>query len=681
MRYYTAIPYLDYWITTARLPAYRAFDIRVYWQQHNEHRIFFPQIVYAADYMLLHGRTLLPLAVSFLSYFGSWIILSWAFWSDKEMSLFLKCSATLLSGIVMGWQGSVAVLARPFELQWTLTQISSLFSLVFLSALKTTGKTVFLTLIVAAAVVASYSSANGLMIWFVLVGAAFVSSLQIRHVIAFICAAIVFISIFFVSYQSIGNFSVRNLILHPIYLLGFTASYLSLPFGLVDSVRVNLCLGMASLSLFAVLAALGVRAGLVSSRTGIVLYGSYLFAVLTCALIATGRMQASDPYFSGARADRYLAEPLVAWSALLLLSAWIFDRIDRRGVAGHAAAVSFLVFLLCGFSQFEFWLRDQDNTFSRYQLGELAAEMNVFDPSVMLNLFPWNPGHVELNSNILREGRLSVFYKGYSNWLGHPVRAFGMPVCSFVHGEIKYTYPVLGGVEVSGWVEDSHEPGDKGWMLLASENGQIVGFGRRLPAGYPEELDNGETPASLGWVGFINLKYPAEEITCYLITKRGLLPFRRSVPLPKLKVAARNDAGRALEDFRWQIDSGWAAGVPPEILPYGAAPATSIYNSWSGSDAHVGRIASSIFSAPNDACLILPILQGFHSGGLSAELTDADSNEVLTSIPLQDAAKQWIFWRISFAPSAKRLRVTAEDNGRDWGEWIAVGAPSSCLPR
>jgi hypothetical protein len=681
VRYYTAVPYLDYWITTARLPAYRAFDIRVYWQQDNEHRIFFPQIVYAADYMLLHGRRLIPLVVSFLSYFGTWVILNWAFWSSRDTPRFLRYSGMLLSGIVMGWPGSVVILASPIELQRTLTQISSTFSLAFLSRLATTGRTAYLTLTVTFAVIASYSCANGLMLWPLLVGAALLLSLRIRHIIALICAAAICISVFFISYQSMGTLAVRNLILHPIYLLGFLASYLSLPFGFVDSFRVSVCVGLANLLLFAVLGVLSIRKRLLYSCTGIVLFGSYLFAVLTCILIAAGRMQVSDTQFSSAKAERYLVGPLVAWSALLLLCLWIFSWLDRRGVAGYLAAISSVIFLLYGFSQLKLWLKDQDKTFSRLQLAEVAVEMNVFDPGVMLNLFPWNPGYVELCSKILREGHLSVFYKGYSNWLGHPVRAFAEPLSSFAHGEITYSYPVLGGVEVAGWVEDSHEPGDKGWVLLSSESGQIVGFGRRLPAGYPDELGNPETPASLGWVGFINLRYPVEKITCYLITKRGLLPFPRSVPMPELQVVARKYAGHALENVRWQMDSGWAQGEPPETVPYGAGPATPIYNSWSGNDAHVGRIASSIFSAPSDGCLILPVLQGYHSGGLSAELTDADSNELLASIPFQDGPKQWMFWRVSFAPSVRHLRITAEDNGRNWGEWMALGAPSSCLPR
>ena len=55
-RYYTPLPVEDYWRTAAFLQSYQRFDFRVLWQQHNEHRIVFPELVFAADYLLLHGQ-------------------------------------------------------------------------------------------------------------------------------------------------------------------------------------------------------------------------------------------------------------------------------------------------------------------------------------------------------------------------------------------------------------------------------------------------------------------------------------------------------------------------------------------------------------------------------------------------------------------------------------------------
>lgn len=298
----------------------------------------------------------------------------------------------------------------------------------------------------------------------------------------------------------------------------------------------------------------------------------------------------------------------------------------------------------------------------------------------MLNLFPWDPNYVEHCSPVLRQNHLAVFYKGYGNWLGHPVRAFAAPLNTSIHGEITYTYPVLGGVEVSGWADDSHLTGGKGWILLSNDDGQIVGFGRKLPAGLPETVDNSRTPPSLGWVGFVSLNYAVKNVTAYVIGKRGLFALRGATPISPLQVISPKDSGAQLKGVQWQMHRSWTRGEPPPYIPYGRAPSTPIYNSWSGNDGNTGHIVSSSFAAPPEACLVLRVLQGYHSGGLSTEIMDADTNQALADIPFQDAPKQWTFWRITLPRSAKRLRILAEDSGKDWGEWIALASPTSCRP-
>jgi hypothetical protein len=124
-------------------------------------------------------------------------------------------------------------------------------------------------------------------------------------------------------------------------------------------------------------------------------------------------------------------------------AAWLHDYgyrccVDFRGIPTAAALAS-------GTGQ----------AVHKFQLAGLAVQMNIFDPGVMLNLFPWNPSYVEQCSPILRRDHLSVYYKGYGNWLGHRLNEFAKLVNAPVHGAITYTYPVLGGVEVGGWADDS----------------------------------------------------------------------------------------------------------------------------------------------------------------------------------------------------------------------------------
>ncbi len=259
VRYYNPLPAWDYWRAAKFVSSYRSFDIRVLWQQHNEHRIVFPEIVFAADFLLLHGRQLLPLAVSFLCYFASWIVLAWAFWSERAISPLVRKTGILLAGIVIGWEGSAAVLASAFLLQWTLMQIAVLLSLAFLSRLREAGKKRYLVAVVVSAVVATYSSGNGMMLWPILLGAGVLLSLTRRHLITLSIAAVLSISIYFIKYNFTGHLTISNFFRQPLYSLEFVGSYLSMPFGGMKSPEFGACLGLVSLGIVVVLAVLSAR--------------------------------------------------------------------------------------------------------------------------------------------------------------------------------------------------------------------------------------------------------------------------------------------------------------------------------------------------------------------------------------------------------------------------------------
>src|SRR5450631_2155191 len=65
MDLYIPIPMGDYWRVPQFLKAYQTLRIGVFWKQHNEHRIIFPEIFFAIDMLWGHGRMILPTAVSF----------------------------------------------------------------------------------------------------------------------------------------------------------------------------------------------------------------------------------------------------------------------------------------------------------------------------------------------------------------------------------------------------------------------------------------------------------------------------------------------------------------------------------------------------------------------------------------------------------------------------------------
>lgn len=676
-RYYTPLPTWDYWRTAAFLKRYQALDFSVLWQQHNEHRIVFPEIVFAADSVLAHGRQLIPLMVSFLCYFGSWLTLAWAFGRDRLLPPSVRALGILLAGLIIGWQGSAVVLSDTFLLQWTLMQFAVLLALTFLTRLRATERAADLIAVIAFAVVATYSSANGLLLWPVLLGAASLLRISKRQLTALTIAGSTSIGAYFIGYRFMGTLSPGNLVRHPVYLVEFIGAYLSMPFGAIKSTKFGVLVGLISLAFVMFFAIAAIRKRLLGSRIGVILFGWYLFMLLTVLVTAAGRMEPADPRLSGAKADRYLTGPLVTWAVFILLSLWLSSRLRWRLARPYAMAFVFAVLMLLGLPKLRWWLHGSDEAHAKDQMAALALELGIQDANVELAVF-LDPPAVDNWEKPLREGHESVFYKGQSHWLGKPAASYARPGDSVIPGEITYSFPVLGGIEIAGWVDDLQLRGSKGWILLANERGQIAGFGRKLPAGFPDMLDNRRTPPTLGWVGFVNLNYAAGPVSAYAIDRRGLFPIEGTVDIPSVQPIRWQQGGPQIKGINWQMDASWVINrLPVQMFP-GQGPKPPVYSSWNGNDGKTGRITSSVFPAPQNACLILPVLQGPRAGGLSAKVVNAQTGETIASVPFQSREHQWTYWRLPLAASAKQVRIEAEDKGTQWGEWLAIGIPSLC---
>jgi hypothetical protein len=128
----------------------------------------------------------------------------------------------------------------------------------------------------------------------------------------------------------------------------------------------------------------------------------------------------------------------------------------------------------------------------------------------------------------------------------------------------------------------------------------------------------------------------------------------------------------------WQMRPDLAVNQLPSGVKFGERPQGAIRSTWNGSDANIAEITSNVFDAPQNDCLVLPVLSGPRTAGISYELEDADSGRAITSVPFLDDQIQWTYWRVQLDPAIKHLRIVARDQGQDWGEWVAAGTPAPC---
>ena len=292
---YSPIPIGDYW----RVPL------------HSEHRIGLPELIYMADTFFLHGRMYLPIALSGLCYIGVWFVLIWAAYSQQAMESPVREIALLLAGIVIAWKGCSSAIAMPFQLQFTMLQFAAATILAILGRKSAKGT----------------QSCRRTDEESVETGGLSVPVLREflkRHLVVAI-AAVVFVAASFLQHRFL-------LTQHPIQSLKALCSYAGMPFG---SPSTGMLIGAINLLLMGSLFAFAWQRGLLKSRLGVVLFGSYLFDLIG---------------FQFAQATM----PIMNWALLTIALLWLVGQAKSQNWSFVAASL-FAAFFAYGFLKAAPW--------------------------------------------------------------------------------------------------------------------------------------------------------------------------------------------------------------------------------------------------------------------------------------------------------------------------------------
>ncbi|MBV8072739.1 MAG: hypothetical protein JO270_22740 [Acidobacteriaceae bacterium] len=673
VRDFNPFPFGDYCRAPLFLDSYRKLDFRVLWIPHNEHRIVFPEIVFATDMLFAGGRRLLPLACSLLCYIGILVALARRMLSDKEISVFVRLAAVALAATIMGWKGNMFVLSDPFLLQWTLTQVSAILALTLLAGVPAGGNR-FLAGSAAAAVIATYSSGNGMLLWPVLIGTGYLLGLRHKQIAALGVTGLFAIGLYFIGYNSPGHLNLRNFAVHPLYSIEFAGAYMSMPFGGMKAPRFGAYLGLAAIAVMIFFFVVVLRRKLMRSSLAVLLFGGYAFAVLTAVLTAAGRMDPADAHYGGAEAPRYITLPLVSWALFVSAAIWVSGKSGWRMCRPWAIIAVISMLLLLGFAKLRWWFQNSYTFFGEAQVATMAVESGVMDNNLLVVLFP-APQVVRDVARRLQADRLSVYHDGTADLLGKPLDKIGRITGSTAPGRLTYSFPVEHGLEVAGFLDRK----SSGRIVMANESRQVVGFGRSFPEGFPGWIPIANPRGSRKWIGFANLTYTSRSISAFVITSAGLLRLGASVPVPSISAVNAKDIGNLIAGVTFCAEPpGLTDRVPLlNLSNVGNAP-PPIFSTWQGSDALTATVESSAFTVPANRCLVLPVLTGPSTEHESVKLVDADTGQRVASAPMQDQSRAWAYWRMPIEPGMKRLRLLVRDDGAGWGQWIAVSAPRQC---
>ncbi len=666
MRYYCPFPTWDYWRVPYDLYFSKIQGLQVFLRPHNEHRIIFPEIVFLLD-LLFHGRLILPIIVSFFCYLATAATLACVFCLDVSLPLSVRAFGAFLAAIILGWQGSAVVIADPFLLQWTLSSLCAVLSIVCLARSLVPAALV-------AAVVATYSSGNCLVLWPILLLEAWHLRFTRRQITAVCPVAAISVALYFVDYHSAGNSNLLAVFANPLKALGFFASYMGMPFGLGKLDAAAFILGTLNVLLAALLFPYARRTRLLTSATVTALFGVYLFTVLTAVVTTMGRVGLNLGY-ADAKASRFWVVQLLSWATLVLLCVYFASKA-RSQTRTPVTVGAVLVFLVAfGTLKLRSSLDYEDDQFAKSQLATLGFENGLQDTGLARRIFP-SPSLVFTLLPYLQTHHLSIYSGGTANWLGKPARTLG-PIVDQPHsGAVTYTFPVEGGIELAGWADPDRRGSQQ--IILVNEKGNIAGFGGKLPAAFPLDLRNGRTPFSEGWVAFANLKYAAQSITPFLLNRGSMHPMGSPIAVNSSLTRVPQDVGLLLTTFEWQMDPTWKRDAIPALRDPGNVPRGAVFGTWSRDNRNTGDLTSSAFDAPITGCLLIPVSHGMFVPGLSLSLVDASDGRVVQTIPMQDGDMGWQFWRLVVQAATPRLRIVARDQGSGWDEWLALATPSAC---
>jgi hypothetical protein len=497
-----------------------------------------------------------------------------------------------------------------------------------------------------------------------------------RHLIIVFSVGIISIGAYLLAYHGGDNVKLFALLFHPLKSLGFLTSFLGMPFGLGKSDAFGILVGLANVTCALFLFVLALRRNILRSETALVLFSTYLFTFLTALLVMQGRFSLASGY-GDAKASRFWSIQLLTWTALTLLLLWFSAASNSRTVT--PAVVGAIAVILFGFSELKLRssLTYDDEQFANRQLAGLSFENGLDDPGLARRIFP-SPAFVSSFLPYLKAHRLSVYSLPQASWLGKPAQVAGSFAEGIHAGAVTYTFPIDGGIEIAGWTEPDHN--GEAELVFLNEQHRIVGVGRKLRAAFPLDLRNPATPEREGWVGFVNSAYGAQTLTPYFLRRGRLQPIgTEPVAVDNGLQSLTQDPGKPLSGVQWQRDPAWVEDGVFELRDPGDVPQGTVYGTSNHEDTKTGQITSSVFPAPPSGCLVVPVSHGPNVDGLSMQVVEGDTGKSLKTIPLQNGDWGWRFWQVKLPAAAQRIQIIGKDEGRAWGEWLAVATPSECV--
>ncbi|MBX5488211.1 MAG: hypothetical protein IRZ17_16585 [Mycolicibacterium hassiacum] len=489
---YSPVPFWDMWDELRGVQAALSGQLTIgdLWAQHNEHRILLSRIQFIADYAFFGGRLLFLLASIFASSLLLAIVLASparSVWREQGTAtgFLAACVAGVLSPA--GWEN----LTWPFQIGFVQTYLFAV-SAVAVSACRLRPETrpggkvhwAGLGATVALAGAATYSMANGLLTWPVVIGIMLARRVGPRSTALATIAGAAFAASYLWRYHPVaGHTPYTWSVEHPLAMGRYVAAFLGHPASILGSTAEQV-VGAAGVLVALALIAHAARLGRVPNGR-VVLFGAgaAAFALASAIETALGRLGFG---IGQALSSRYAIGAAVFWLGLLVglapIAAGRVRILVRAG--GRAMDVTGTAFAACAVA---LWIAIDvaslpsatalDGIKTRGDAAVVAFMSRVDDPSATEAVFP-DAATVAADLAWLRREGLGPWSGGLARTLervpGHVASPGGLEPC---RGWIDATTTLSDGRKISGWI--LAPPGRAGSAALdvVDRSGEQKGLG------------------------------------------------------------------------------------------------------------------------------------------------------------------------------------------------------------
>ena len=483
---YSRLPFAESWLQISVVAQGRSpVALDWLWQQHLEHRFPIPKLFLAVDLWLFHARQIFLLASIFIIQLLHLTLLGWSMRALGGWRGALWRCGFGLAAFCLFFPSQWETFVFSFEVIFVLSALFASLSFIGLllywmkSQQPSTGSRpwTFLLLSILAALGATFSLANGNLVWPLLVAAALLLRLRLSAILVLIISGMIGILGYFHGYVSPPQSASPWLMAHnPLQVLKYLATYLGASWTTAYS-HSAIFYGFAGLALALCLIPRFRLPIEVSRVFSVQLLLILMFCLGTAGITTLGRANSGiDQAFS----SRYQTFALLYWWALLLLLLLPLFRRTQPQFTPVIAEACLLAIMLGGVHVAADAVRKARAHGFELNVAAIALMTDTQDRAQLQLIYP-DPDYLWQLLPYMREKRLSIFAPNAGPQLGERLDSvFRLASPEECVGAVQSVETVGDGssqaLKITGWAWDRKQQRPPAQIVAAAE-GVIVGLG------------------------------------------------------------------------------------------------------------------------------------------------------------------------------------------------------------